>query len=38
MICKMLGLFVATLTTDGKYSLLKRDNLRQLIEMQFSQN
>ena len=30
-------MFVNTLTTDDKYSLLDRDNLKQPIEMQLSQ-
>ena len=29
VLCKILGLFVNTLTDDGKYSLLYRDNLTQ---------
>ena len=36
VICKILGLFVNTLTTDGKYSLFNRDNLKQPIQMQLS--
>ena len=36
VICKILGLFVNTLTTDGKYSLLNRGNLKQPIQMQLS--
>ena len=36
MTCKILGLFVITLTADDKYSLLNRDNLRQPIEMHSS--
>ena len=36
-ICKMLRLFVKTLTTDDKYSLLNRDNLTQPIQTQLSQ-
>ena len=35
-ICKILGLFVNTLTGDDKYSLLTMDNLTQQIEMQLS--
>ena len=37
MIWKFLGMFVSTLTADDKYSLLNRDNLRQPIQMPFSQ-
>ena len=37
MIRKILGLFVNTLTTDDKYSLVNRDNLMQHIQMQLSQ-
>ena len=33
----MLRLFVNTLTTDDKYSLLNRDNLTQPIQTQLSQ-
>ena len=33
----MLGLFVNTLTANDKYSLLKRDNLLQHLQMQLSQ-
>ena len=36
VICKILGLFVNTLTGDDKYSLLTMDNLTQQIEMQLS--
>ena len=36
VICKILGLFVNTLTADEKYSLLNRDNLMQPIQMQLS--
>ena len=36
VICKILGLFLNTLTTDDKYSLLNRDNLTQEIQMQLS--
>ena len=32
--CKILGLFVNTMTADGKHSLLNRDNLMQPIQMQ----
>ena len=35
-ICKILGLFVDTLTEDGKYSLFNMDSLRQTIQMQLS--
>ena len=31
-----LGLFVNTLTADGKQSILKRDNLTQPIQIQLS--
>ena len=34
VVCKILGLFVNTLTIDDKYSLLNRDNLKELIQMQ----
>ena len=34
---KMLRLSVKTLTVDGKYSLLNRDNLRQPIQILLSQ-
>ena len=34
--CKIIRLLVNTLTADGKYSLLNRDNLTQLIQMQLS--
>ena len=37
MICKILRLFVNTLTDDDKYSLLNRDNLTLPIHMQLSQ-
>ena len=37
VICKILGLFFNTLTADGKYSILNRDNLTQTIQMEFSQ-
>ena len=36
VICKMLGLFLKTLTADDKYSLLNRDNLTELFQMQLS--
>ena len=35
--CKILGLFVNTLTDDDKYSLLYRDNLTQQIQILLSQ-
>ena len=34
--CKISRLFPKTLSADGKYSLLNRDNLTQPIEMEFS--
>ena len=34
---KILRLFVKTLTDDDKYSLLYRDNLTQIIQIQLSQ-
>ena len=34
---KILGLFVNTLTDDGKYSLLYRDNLMEQIQILLSQ-
>ena len=37
VLCKILGLFVNTLTEDKKYSLLYRDNLTQQIEILLSQ-
>ena len=37
VICKILRLFVNTLTGDDKYSLVNRDNLRQPIQMQLHQ-
>ena len=37
MICKILGLFVKTLTADDKCSLPNRDNLSQHLQMQLSQ-
>ena len=37
VICKILGLFVNTLTADDKYSLLNRDSLTQSIETLLSQ-
>ena len=33
VICKILTLFVSTLSNDGKYSFLKKDNLTQPIQM-----
>ena len=36
VICKFSRLFPNTLSTDGKYSLLNRDNLTQPIKMQLS--
>ena len=36
MLCKILGLFVHTLTDDGKYSLLYGDNLTQQIHILLS--
>ena len=37
MLCKILGLVFNTWTIDDKYSLLNRENLTQLIQMQLSQ-
>ena len=37
VLCKILRLFVNTLTADDKYSLLNRDNLTQPIRRLFSQ-
>ena len=37
VICKISRLFLNTLSADGKYSLLNRDNLTQPIQMQVSQ-
>ena len=37
VLCKILRLFVNTLTADGKYSLLNRDNLTQSIQTLLSQ-
>ena len=37
VLCKILGLFVNTLTDDDKYSLLYRDNLMQQIQILLSQ-
>ena len=36
VICKILGLFVNTLTADGKYSLCNRENLPQTIQIELS--
>ena len=36
MICKISTLFINTLSVDGKYSLLNRDNLTQPVQMQLS--
>ena len=33
VLCKILRLFVNTLTTDDKYSLLNRDNLTEPIQI-----
>ena len=37
VLCKILGLFVNTLTDDDKYSLPYRDNLTQPIQILLSQ-
>ena len=37
VLCKILGLFVNTLTDDGKSSVLYRDNLTQQIHILLSQ-
>ena len=37
VLCKILGLFVNTLTDAGKYSLLYRENLTQQIQVLLSQ-
>ena len=37
VLCKILGLFLNTLTDYGKYSLLYRDNLTQQIQILLSQ-
>ena len=37
VLCKILGLFVNTLTDDGKYSLFYRDNLTPQIQILLSQ-
>ena len=37
VLCKILRLFVNTLTADDKYSLLNRDNLTQPIQILLSQ-
>ena len=36
VLCKISRLFIHTLCADGKYSLFKRDNLTQPIQMQVS--
>ena len=36
VLCKMLKLFVNTLTAEGKYSLLNRDNLTQPVQILLS--
>ena len=36
VICKISRLFINTLSADGKYSLLNRDNLTQPIQIQLS--
>ena len=37
VLCKILGLFVNTLSDDEKYCLLYRDNLMQPIQIHLSQ-
>ena len=37
VLCKILGLFVNTLSEDGKYCLLYNDNLLQPIQILLSQ-
>ena len=37
VLCKILSLFVNTLTEDDKYSLLYRENLMQPIQILLSQ-
>ena len=37
VLCKILGLFVNTLTDDDKYCLLYRDNLTQPIQILLSE-
>ena len=37
VLCKILGLFLNTLTDDRKYSFLYRDNLMQEIQILLSQ-
>ena len=37
VLLKILGLFVSTLASDDKYSLLYRDNLTQLMQILLSQ-
>ena len=36
VLCKILGLFVNTLTDVGKYSVLYRDNLKQQMQILLS--
>ena len=36
VLCKILGVFVNTLTDDGKYSVLYGDNLTQAIQILLS--
>ena len=36
VICKISTLFINTLSVDGKYSLVNRDNLTQPVQMQLS--
>ena len=36
MICEISTLFINTLSVDGKYSLVNRDNLTQPVQMQLS--
>ena len=38
VICKISRLFPNTLSADGMYPLLNRDNLTQLIQVQLSRN
>ena len=38
VICKLSRLFPNTLSADGRYSLLNRDNLTQPIQMKLSRN
>ena len=37
MLCKILSLFVNTLTPDGKYPVLNRDKLTQPLQIQLSE-